>query len=125
MTIRKEKVAHIKNDLLARRNTLASELRKSHAELINDEEFLFSDSVDQASADTGKSLVVQIKNRNHIVLAEIDQALKRIELGIFGECERCGDEISEARMKAYPSTTLCIQCKTETEAEALRYPKKI
>ncbi len=125
MPLRKEKIERFKRDLLTRRNALAQDLHITTNELINNEESFYSDSVDQASADTGKSLVVQIKNRNHIILAQIDGALKRMDQGNFGQCERCDEEITEARMKANPSTTLCIQCKTEMEIEELRYPKRM
>ncbi|HEX9910639.1 MAG TPA: TraR/DksA C4-type zinc finger protein [Desulfatiglandales bacterium] len=32
-------------------------------------------------------------------------------------CESCGEEISEARLKARPVTTLCIDCKTKQEED--------
>ena len=35
-------------------------------------------------------------------------------------CEECGDEISEARLKVRPVTTLCINCKMEEEQKERR-----
>ena len=35
----------------------------------------------------------------------------------YGICEVCGEEISEARLKARPVTTLCIDCKKKQEME--------
>ena len=52
----------------------------------------------------------------------IDQALRRLESGTFGECASCSEPISEARIKAFPFTTLCIDCKAELESEEQRYP---
>jgi DnaK suppressor protein len=62
-----------------------------------------------------------MKNRDRDVLWQIDEALKRIDEGSFGECERCDEPISEARLKANPSTTLCIDCKAELESEEHRF----
>jgi DnaK suppressor protein len=46
---------------------------------------------------------------------KIREALNRIETGEFGICECCEEPIGEARLRARPVTTLCIDCKTEQE----------
>ena len=43
-------------------------------------------------------------------------ALDRIEDDDYGICEMCDREISIARMKVRPMTTLCIECKTKQES---------
>jgi len=40
----------------------------------------------------------------------------RDEDNTFGVCEKCGEDISVARLKARPVTTQCIDCKTKEEA---------
>ncbi len=45
----------------------------------------------------------------------IDDALKALDHGHYGVCERCGAEIGAERLKALPGTTLCVKCKAETE----------
>jgi DnaK suppressor protein len=45
------------------------------------------------------------------VLAAIDSALRRIDEGSFGTCERCEQPIAEARLEAMPYATKCIDCK--------------
>jgi RNA polymerase-binding protein DksA len=42
-------------------------------------------------------------------------ALKALENGQYGTCERCGSEIGSERLKAMPGTTLCVKCKAATE----------
>jgi len=119
--LRKDKLESFKKELLARRQVLAEDLRQATADFINDDE-VFSDAIDQASADADKSLAVQMKNRDRDVLWGIDEALRRIDTGIFGQCEGCEEDITEARMRANPSTTLCIDCKAELESEQTRFP---
>ena len=121
MAMRKEKLTRLKNDLIARRETIAVGLRRSTEEWIDSEDLIQADSVDQASADTDRGIAVQIRNRDRVILREIDEALRRIESGNFGECERCEEDISEPRLKANPSTTLCINCKAELESEGQRF----
>ena len=46
---------------------------------------------------------------------EIDRALRRMDLGTYGICERCGKKISVARLEALPFAALCIDCKSREE----------
>jgi DnaK suppressor protein len=124
MALRKEKLEFFKKELTLRRDTLAREVRQATQDMVNDDE-TYADSVDQASADADRAVSVHIKNREREILVQIDQALRRMEEGIFGECERCSEDISEARIKAFPFTTLCIDCKAELESEENRYPGRL
>jgi DnaK suppressor protein len=121
MSLRKEKVEVYRKQLVARREALAEDLRLTTAQLINDES-VYTDAVDQAAAETDKSFTLQMKNRERDVLWQIDEAIKRLDDGSFGECERCGESISEGRIEAFPFTTLCIDCKAELESEEHRFP---
>ncbi len=49
------------------------------------------------------------------VLFHIDDALKRIEEGNYGDCENCGKRINKERLKAIPYAKLCRQCKESLE----------
>jgi len=40
-------------------------------------------------------------------VAQIDRALARMNAGIYGKCDACGDEIGYDRLKALPHTNLC------------------
>jgi len=48
-------------------------------------------------------------------LASIDDALKAIDLGLYGVCQRCGEKISEERLEVKPEATLCITCQADVE----------
>jgi DnaK suppressor protein len=43
-------------------------------------------------------------------LREIENALRRIAGGTYGECEGCGEPISPARLKALPWARFCLSC---------------
>jgi DnaK suppressor protein len=50
-------------------------------------------------------------------LAEkIRHALDRIERGVYGLCESCGEAIAPARLEAKPSVSLCLRCQERHEA---------
>lgn len=49
------------------------------------------------------------------ILFEIDEALNRLVLGIYGICDSCGRGIEKMRIKAVPYSRLCIACKSQSE----------
>lgn len=49
-------------------------------------------------------------------LRDIQHALRSIEKGIYGICERCGQPIETERLEVKPDATLCLKCQREVEA---------
>ncbi len=56
-------------------------------------------------------------SREEKFLQQIDRSLTAIELGEYGKCRVCGKEIDEERLKAVPTTRICVPCK---QAESRR-----
>ncbi len=50
-------------------------------------------------------------------LRMVEEALRRLEAGTYGTCERCGGPIDVERLRALPFANLCIRCKAEQERE--------
>jgi DnaK suppressor protein len=48
-------------------------------------------------------------------LREIDAALRRIDDGRYGDCERCEEPINPRRLDANPAVRLCIDCASSIE----------
>jgi DnaK suppressor protein len=75
----------------------------------------FPDPNDRATQESDRTFELRIRDRERKLINKIKEALERIDNGTFGVCEMCGEDISEARLKARPVTTLCIDCKIEQE----------
>lgn len=43
-------------------------------------------------------------------LKGINDALERIEKGVYGSCDNCNEEIDVERLKVYPAAKTCIKC---------------
>jgi len=43
-------------------------------------------------------------------IAEVDDALRRVDMASYGICERCGQPIAEERLAARPFARCCIAC---------------
>lgn len=48
-------------------------------------------------------------------LNKINEALARLEEGAYGNCFECGEEISQARLRALPFAVRCIECEEARE----------
>jgi len=76
----------------------------------------YADPTDRASAESDRNLQLRMRDRERKLLTKIDEAVARIDSGVYGRCEECGDDIGLERLKARPVTTLCISCKSAQEA---------
>ncbi len=117
-----------KKDLGKFKSLLEDEQRKilRHLEDLShsSEEELVSpsgDSADIASLEINQANLQKIGKRESYLLKKIDNALKKIEDGTYGECESCGEQIAVARLMARPVAQLCIDCKTEQESNEKRF----
>ena len=75
----------------------------------------FPDPNDRASLESDRNFELRIRDRERKLIVKIQEAIKRIDDGVFGICEVCTGPISEKRLMARPVTTLCIDCKTKQE----------
>ncbi|MFA6553108.1 MAG: TraR/DksA C4-type zinc finger protein [Patescibacteria group bacterium] len=53
---------------------------------------------------------VALERNLEIGLEKVKTALKKIEEGKFGLCEKCGNSIEEERLLAIPEANLCMIC---------------
>jgi DnaK suppressor protein len=68
-----------------------------------------------ASMDSGRDYQIYLNQKKE--LAEIEEALKRIEEGTYGICEMCDEPIQEERLKIKPYAKYCIICREIIEKE--------
>ena len=64
----------------------------------------------------GQAMSIETERRRQLEMRRIEAALIRIESGDYGDCVRCGEPIETGRLKADPSTPLCLACARSTSA---------
>lgn len=74
-----------------------------------------ADPTDRAAQETSRNFTLRLRDRDRRLISKIEDALRRIDEGSFGECQECGEHIGDARLTARPVTTLCISCKEDAE----------
>jgi DnaK suppressor protein len=65
---------------------------------------------DSAQATMERSEMLSVIDQLHHRHAEIAGALRRMDEGTYGKCERCGREIPIERLEARPTASLCVSC---------------
>ena len=70
---------------------------------------------DMATDNFDTELSLNLASGEQRVLHEVEEALKRIEEGIYGDCLGCGKKIGQQRLKAVPYATHCISCQEKLE----------
>jgi DnaK suppressor protein len=114
VTLKPEKLEVFRLMLIQKINDLLGEAGKTVSEMTNGKEN-FPDPTDRASLESDRNFELRIRDRERKLILKMQEAIKRIDDGIFGICEVCGGPISEKRLIARPVTTLCIDCKTKQE----------
>jgi DnaK suppressor protein len=74
------------------------------------------DSVDMSLHDVNQEIALRLGERESQMVADIDQALMRIDEGSYGTCARCGKEIPERRLEALPTARFDAECQAIIEA---------
>ena len=104
----------------ARRQELLDEAERTVGGMTTDSKENFPDPTDRASLESNRNSMLRIRDRERKLISKIDDALRRIADGSYGLCDSCGGPIALDRLRARPVTTLCIDCKSDQEAQERR-----
>jgi DnaK suppressor protein len=111
------KLQELKTTLEAERDRLRAEvegLERAGQETLSDatgENNYRDHMADQGTATFVRELDMTLEDNVRELLAQVERALARIDAGTYGECQRCGEFISESRLEAVPAAEFCIACK--------------
>jgi DnaK suppressor protein len=64
----------------------------------------------------GQAMSIATKHRRHMEIANIEKALRRIEDGSYGYCQRCDNEIAAKRLEFDMTVLYCINCAEQLES---------
>lgn len=114
MPLTKDALSRAGDGLLEEKATIEKELVELGATPDGSVDVVFDEGFADAAQTTSErakvlSLVEGLGDR----LKDVQNALRKIPLGTYGICERCGKEIDPERLEAIPAARLCIKCKQE------------
>jgi DnaK suppressor protein len=107
--ISRQEIEHLREKLLERermifdrRGEFGASWANLHAPEIEFEEMAQKGVIAQA--------MDQLDDQERLEIRAIDQALRKIDSGLYGSCESCGREIAVKRLEAIPWTPYCSEC---------------
>ncbi|RMD69917.1 MAG: TraR/DksA family transcriptional regulator [Gammaproteobacteria bacterium] len=115
----KEQLQELRQLLEQQRRQLQEEIRE---ELLRSDEQHYIDLAERVH-DVGEQSVADLLADYNIalidhqlkVLKEVEDALIRMNMGDYGVCVDCGDEIGYERLRVYPAALRCIRCQSLRE----------
>ena len=114
-----ERMEYFRSMLVKMKNELISKLNERYNETLSIGNDGAQDSADEAYNIYNKSLMLGKVETDAIKLQLVEQALGRINNGVYGVCFECEDEIDDRRLEFVPFARFCTECKSELEKKGL------
>jgi len=112
----KEKLLQLRDAMVDSMAGVAQDTLRSRAE--GSEASAFGMHQADAGSDAyDRDFALSLLSQEQDALYEIDQALKRIELGSYGICEMSGKAIPRARLEAIPFARFTVECQSQLEKQ--------
>ena len=112
------KLEHYKKLLLAELRVHARHVSEDQATAIEIAGDGAKESADLSLRDLMSEMVLKLGDRESQMIADIDQALLRMEEGSYGRCTKCNQQIDERRLEALPTARYDAICQEAVEAES-------
>jgi len=109
---------YFKTLLVEKKENLQENIRRQMLGNDNNNDKWLADAIDVASALTLERLQLKLLDRDRKLLKSIDNALKKIEDGLYGYCEGTGEIIPRKRLEARPWCSYSVQYKEMLERRA-------
>jgi DnaK suppressor protein len=113
----KHKILELRDHLLDQMQGVAKDNLRSRAEG-SDASAFGMHQADAGSDAYEKDFALSLLSQEQDALYEIEEALKRIELGGYGICEMSGKTIPISRLEAIPFARFTRECQEQAEKEA-------
>jgi DnaK suppressor protein len=110
----KEKLLQLRDAMVDSMAGVAQDTLRSRAE--GSEASAFGMHQADAGSDAyDRDFALSLLSQEQDALYEIDQALKRIDVGTYGKCEMSGKAIPRARLEAIPFARFTVECQSQLE----------
>lgn len=116
----KEKLAQLKHSLLAQKKQLEGDLSNiavKDKNLEDDYDAKYKNLDSEPMDHSTEALEVSNYQDNlsleanlELQLRDVNDALEKMEKGVYGKCEKCKSEIKVERLEAIPHAKLCLDC---------------
>ena len=119
----KQQIDELKVILLERKENILSNINNSRANIDQLKEQEINDELDYAELISDSFTEGMIANHQIDELRQIEESLRKIEIGTYGICDMCGVVIPLGRLKAKPFAKFCTECRIVYENEFVKRAK--
>ena len=112
--------ADLKQILRERRREIQDEVQSRIRDGRADRSIEVRDDLEHSDADIQGDIALSLLQMRAEALVRIDEALVRLDAGMYGSCFECEQEISERRLRALPFAVRCQACEGRREQESGR-----
>jgi DnaK suppressor protein len=115
--IEEAKLAELRSALVEQRDNLRKEITHQGGDPDSDDAAIDVERgfADSAHSTAERARLIAVMKALRANLRWVNRALKKMELGTYGTCERCGSEIPIERLEALPWAILCVDCARKGE----------
>ena len=106
----KKSAKHYEKLLLQRRGELQSAYRDKLSRSGDAGADGALDSADEASVNYNKEFWYSLSDADRKIMRLIDETLRELQTGSYGECIHCGKPIQKKRLEAVPWARHCLEC---------------
>ena len=103
-----------------RRRELMSDLQGRMRDVRADGDRDVLDDGESSEVDIQEDIELSLIQMKSETLNKINEALRRLEEGTYGNCFECGGEIAEPRLRALPFAVRCKDCEEARESAEQR-----
>lgn len=112
----KERLVHLRDSMVDSMQGVAKDTLRSRAE--GSEASAFGMHQADAGSDAyDRDFALSLLSQEQDALYEIEEAIKRIDLGTYGTCEMSGKPIAHARLEAIPFARYTVECQSQLEKQ--------
>ncbi len=108
--VSKKDVEKYRRSLLAKKDEISQELVKNKDAGQENSDESTQDIADKATSSYTKEFLFSLSDTERTLVQLIEQALVRIDEGIYGTCTHCSSPLMEKRLEAVPWTPYCLDC---------------
>jgi DnaK suppressor protein len=117
MALKKSEIEYYKQELLKLKAKLTNNINDSKEEVkeLDESKGYSQHQADEGTDDFGKTITMEVTNKEYTILRQIERALIKIEEGSYGICDITKKEIPKARLDALPYASMTVQAQEEME----------
>jgi len=117
MPLKLEEIEEFKQVLLKLKNKITHTINGAKEEVkeLDESKGYSQHQADEGTDDFGKTINMEVSNKEYLILKQIERALEKIDEGTYGICDITKKEIPKARLQAIPYATMTVEAQDKLE----------